>query len=263
MDSTVTIRLRSVALALGVLVAVLVAYVLGSAAGGAEVSAAAAPAPAPAEATSDRRAIVMSGSGEATGVPDQLSFRLSADVTAADVATALDRSSAVMRRVQAALVREGVPRRDVQTSGLDIRADYDYSSGGPPVITSYVVSQDLGVLVRALGDSGSAITAAVEAGGNAVRLHGLELSIGDVDALVRKARDAAMAEASAKARQYAEATGQELGDVLTVKEVSADRPRPVPVYAQRSTLSADLAKVPIRAGRSELKVTVKVAWSFA
>ena len=48
---------------------------------------------------------------------------------------------------------------------------------------------------------------------------------------MEEARDAAVAEATAKATQYAEASGQELGDVLTLREVHA-KPVPTPVYAE-------------------------------
>lgn len=260
MNTELTIRLRSVVLALCVLVGLLLAYLLGTAGRATPALTAAPPAPEEPEQT---RSIVMSGAGEAEGVPDQLSFKLSVRTTAADVSAALDQANARMRRVQAALREAGVARRDMQTAGLDIRADYDYPESGPPVITGYTVSEDLGVLVRALRDSGAAISAAVETGGNTVRMHGLTLRIGDPDALMLRARDDAVAEATAKAEQYAEATGQRLGAVVSVKEVSASRPRPVPVYAGRAAMDEGLSKVPVRAGSSELKVTVRVEWSFA
>lgn len=261
MNSVLTIRVTSVVITLGVLVAVLVAYLLG-AAGRAVPSVVAAPAAV--EEPGETRSIAMSGAGDATAVPDQLSFRLSVNTEASDVSAALGRGNVTMRRVQVALRDEGVRRRDVQTAGLDIHPVYDYSDDGPAVITGYAVSQDVGVLVRSLQDSGSAIAAAVEAGGNAVRLHGLHLKIGDVEALMRKARDGAVAEARAKAVQYAEATGQQLGDVVTIREVSARQPRPIPIYATDAVFGrASFQKVPIRAGSSELKVTVRVVWSFA
>jgi len=272
MDSTLTVRTRSLGLALGALVAVLVvvlvavlsvtftAYPIGATGGGGAPAAAAAPPPVADEA---RRSIVMAGAGEATGVPDQLVFDLSVSTRAADVATALGQANTTMRRVQAALVEAGVERRDAQTAGLSLRPVYDYSEQAPPTITGFAVSQRLGVLVRDLSGSGRAIAAAVEAGGNAVRLRGLRLEIGDLDTLLRQARDAAVAEATAKAEQYAAATGQRLAEVLSIEEVSTPRPRPVPVEARALQDGAALSEVPIRAGRSEISVTVRVTWSFA
>jgi uncharacterized protein len=259
-DATLNIRMRSMVLGLLVLVALLAGYVVGTAGGGAPVAAAPTSQPEPAE---DVRSISMTGAGEAVGVPDQLSFRLSVNKQAADVSTALDQANATMRRVQKALQDEGVRRRDVQTSGLNIHPVYDYPENGPAVIVGYAVSERVGVLVRDLGRSGAAIAAAVEAGGNAVRVSGIELQIGRLEALMREARDSAVEEATAKAEQYAAATGQQLDAVVSIAEVSARRPRPVPVYEADLDRQASFSKVPVRAGSSELEVKVRVVWSFA
>jgi len=259
MNSVLTVSVRSVVITVGVIGAVIMAYLVGSAGGdGADVT----PAASPTASSSVVREIAMRGSGETTGVPDQLSFKLSVNTEAADISTALNQADARMRRVFQALKSEGVGRKDVQTAGLDIRPVYDYSSDGPGLITGYAVSEDAGVLVRSLGDAGTAIAAAVSAGGNAVRLHGLSLKIGDKDALMRKARDAAIAEATAKAKQYAKAAGESLGHVVSIKEVSTGRPRPVPTYARAALDSAYFGKVPIKAGSSEMRVTISVQWSL-
>lgn len=260
MNSVLTVSVRSVVITVGVIGAVIMAYLIGAIGdAGADVT----PAASPTTSSSVVREIAMKGSGEATGVPDQLSFKLSVNTEAADISTALNQADARMRRVFQALKQEGVGRKDVQTAGLDIRAVYDYSSDGPAVLTGYAVSEDAGVLVRSLGDAGTAIAAAVNAGGNAVRLHGLSLRIGDEDALMRKARDAAIAEATAKAQQYAKATGESLGHVVSIKEVSAARPGPISLYDRTDLSSAAYGKVPIKAGSSEMRVTISVQWSLA
>jgi uncharacterized protein YggE len=268
MNTTLTVRVQSIMIALAVLVALLGAYIVGSSGRGAPgVSAASAPvAQAEAAAPAKKSNITMAGSGEVAGVPDQLSFKLAVNTRGSDVSSALAQANNTMRRVQRALLDAGVSGRDVQTADLNIRAVYDYSDDAPPVIVGYAVSQTVGVLVRSLKDSGAAITAAVTTGGNTVRLHGLNLLIGDVDSLVRRARDQAVAEAMGKARQYAEATGQRLGDVVTIKEVSASTPRPIPMALADEVyggLTQARSKVPIRAGRAELEVSVRVTWRFA
>ena len=263
MSTSPTVSVRSVVVTVGVLLAVIVAYTVaytvGSTADGTEVTAAEQP---PADATADRQ-IVMRGTGDATGVPDQLSFKLSLNIEDTTVSEALNRTSIRMRRVAVALKQAGVARKDLQTTGLDIRPVYDYSDEGPAVITGYVVSEDTSVLVRSLDDAGSTITAAVSAGGNAVRLHGLSLKIGNENKLMREARDRAVAEASSKASQYADATGQELADVLSIKEVTSRRSTPAPAYARDMFDARAVSKVPIKAGSAAMSVTVSVKWQFA
>lgn len=120
--------------------------------------------------------------------------------------------------------------KDVHTTGLSINATYDYSGDGPPVITGYAVTQSMSVLVRDFSRAGATISAAVGAGGNAVRLHEVRLQIGDVS---------------------------------SVREVNVS-PSMDKVYRSAAfDTAASPASVPIRAGQAELQVTVSVVWSFA
>lgn len=253
---------RSLALGAAAALTVVSAYAWGSSQGDATPDATAAGLrPAAVQDGERARTIAMQGTGRSTGVPDQLTFRLSVRAKAGDVSTALDDASASMRRVLAALGRADVPRKDVQTTGLSVRADYDYSPSAPPVLTGYVATQSVAVLVRDLRGSGAAIAAATDAGGNAVRLSGVGLRIGDRDALLAEARDAAVAQARDKAEQYATATGHELGPVLSVREVRARGGAPVSLDYGR-VVADEAPAVPIRAGTEDLEVTVAVVWEL-
>jgi uncharacterized protein YggE len=207
----------------------------------------------------------MTGAGEVVGVPDQMTFRVAVTRKAADVSTAMDDASSTLARVLDALEEEGVARKDTQSSGLSVNPEYDYSAYGPPVLTGYRVNQSVSVRVRDLEDGGRAIAAATEAGGNAVRVSGIGLQIGDRDALMDRAREEAVEAATAKAEQYAAATGQRLGQVLTLTEgKAAVRPTRDQVVEQRA-YTADLAalkSVPVRAGREDLTVHVSLVWSL-
>lgn len=260
MDSNVTVRVRSVVIALAVLAALFAAYIVGSVGHGSPDIAVAAPAASP---SGSLHSITMVGVGKTTGAPDEMSFQVGVTTHAADVSTALGQANATMRRVQAALLKQGVHRRDLQTAGLDVHATYAYPDNAAPYITGYQVSERLGVLVRSLSRAGAALTAATNAGGNAARVSGLSLKIGDTHALVSRARDLAVKDATDKARQYATATGQELGAVVSIKEVSAAAPPPVPVFADKALAGpAPMAPVPVRAGTSQTKVRVKVVWAL-
>jgi hypothetical protein len=251
---------RSLALGAAAALTVVSAFALGGSQGDPTAAAALSPVSAGEGASVDSGTIALRGTGESTGVPDQLTFRLSVRGKADDVTTALDDASRSMRRVLAALEAADVRRRDVQTTGLSVRPDYDWSASGPPVLTGYVATQSVSVLVRDLRGSGAAIAAATEAGGNAVRLSGVRLRIGDRDALLAEARDAAVAQARAKAEQYAAATGQVLGPVLSVREVHARGGSPAELSYRAAAL--DAVAVPIRAGSEDLTVTVAVEWSL-
>ena len=83
--------------------------------------------------------------------------------------------------------------------------------------------------------------------------------------MLKQARDAAVESATAKAEQYAAATDQALGDVVSIREVG----RPAQRYRTQSALrsfsydTAELAKaLPIRAGKDDLEVRIQVVWEF-
>ena len=260
MNANVTVSVRSVLLAGLVLAALVIAYLLGGQSGGGSTAQAADDtAPPPVE----KHQLTMTGTGDAGAVPDQLSFALAVNLTRPDLADALDAANRAMSRVLASLKDHGVEKGDVQTTGLSMDPVYDYPNYGPPVLRGYHVSERARVLVDDLKEGGAAVTSAVAAGGNDVRVDDLKLLVGDTDAVMERARDAAVAEARAKAEQYAEASGGDLGDVVTISEVRAE-PLPTPVE-QYDDLGATLdraAAVPIRAGRDEASVTVRIVWDL-
>lgn len=266
MDKNVTVSVKGLLVTGLVLLALAVAYLLG---GSGETPAAQAAAPAAEEDTPvAARTVTMTGSGEATAVPDQVVFDVSVRMTRPDLEEALAASSRTMDKVLDALEAQGVARKDIQTTGLEMNPVYDYPRYSPPVLTGYKVTQRAAVLVRELRSAGKAVTAAVDSGGNAVRVGDIRLKIGDPDAALAEARAQAVEEATLKAEEYAEATGQELGSVMTLREVEEGSQSAVDqrrlMYGRGMAYAADSAsmRLPIQAGRADLGVGVQVVWEL-
>ncbi|WP_344150448.1 SIMPL domain-containing protein [Nocardioides koreensis] len=264
-EKTVTVSVRGILLAVVVALALLSAYLVGNAGNGGSPAQAAAPV-APAD-DAHPRTLTMAGTGEGTAVPDQLSFDLAVGLMRPDLDTALSDASRVMDRVLASLEDLGVAKGDVQTTGLSMYPVYDYHQYSPPTIRGYRVTQRASVLVKELEQGGRAVSTAVATGGNAVRVSNIRLRVGDPDAAMKKARDAAVAEARTKAEQYAAAAGRELGDVVTLREVSAPRRADVAegylLQNGRGVMDLAAAKpMPIRTGKDRLTVTVRVVWQL-
>lgn len=256
-----TVSVRSLLVTVVVALALLVAFLLGGA-GGDGTPAQAADDDQP--SATDQRTLTMTGTGDATAVPDQLSFDVGVTVVRPDLDDALDAASATMGDVLDALADHDVAKGDVQTTGLSMDPVYEYHQYDPPTITGYRVGQHATVLVRELKQGGAAVAAAVSAGGNDVRVGDIKLLVGDTDAVMKRAREAAVAEATAKAKEYAAASGQDLGDVMTLREVRV-KAVPTPQYAAATTVARDSAElaVPIRAGKETGTVTVQVVWELA
>jgi uncharacterized protein len=263
MNGSVTISARTLVTGLLVAAALVVAYLIGGSGG--SPPAAADEQPPAAETGEQPRELTMTGRGEASAVPDQLSFAVAVDLTRPDLDQALDAANASMARVLAVLRKHGVEKDDVQTTGLSMEPVYDYHASGPPTLRGYRVSERASVLVDELARAGAAVSAAVDAGGNDVRVDQLRLLVGDTDEVMAQARAAAVEQARTKAEQYAAASGQDLGEVVTIGEVKAE-PLPTPVsamYRGEAALDSAISKVPIRAGRDEAAVTVRIVWELA
>lgn len=263
MDKQVTISVKGLLVSGLVLLGLVVAYLLGNA-GSSPAQAAAEPGETPA------RTLAMSGYGETRVVPDQVTFDLTVRLLRPTLEEALDAANAEMGKVLGALEDAGAQKKDVQTTGLDMSPEYRYVDNAPPVLRGYRVSQQAVVLVRKLKEAGGAVNAAVGAGGNVVRVENIQLKIGDPEGALAAAREEAVAMATAKAEEYADATGQELGPVMTLREVEDDSRSSIDdreLLSEAASYSMDAQRkagsLPIRAGRADLGVLVEVVWEFA
>ena len=204
--------------------------------------------------------IAVGGRASVAGTPDTLRLDLSVVVTAPSVSEALASANRAANAVHQSLLGSGVEKKDLQTSGLNISPDYDYSASGAPRLKGYQVSESVTAKLRDLSRAGDAIGKAVGAGGDAVRVNGISLDLQDTGALVSAARDKAFAEAKAKAEQYARAARRTLGDVVSIAEDAAIS-SPVP-FAAASGLSSDKASVPIQPGSQDVSVSVTVVFAM-
>jgi uncharacterized protein YggE len=272
---TVIITPRRAALVLLSVIALTVVYIMGATRSGSASAATTTPArtvntsstqpsttqPSTTQATGGP-GITVGGRADVAGTPDTLRLDLSVVVTAASVSEALASANHSADVVQQSLLGNGVAKKDLQTSGLNIQPDYDYSAGGTPRLKGYQVSESVSAKLRDLGRAGDAIGKAVGAGGNAVRVNAISLDLEDTGALVSAARGKAFADARAKAEQYAKAAGRALGDVVSIAENVAT-PSGIPMsYPAAAGPAPDMAKVPIQPGSQDVSVSVNVVFAM-
>ncbi len=261
---TVTITARRAALVVLVVLALTVVHIIGATRSGGTpatastfTGAASTPSTTPAIGGPG---ITVGGRANVAGTPDSLRLDLSVVATASSVSEALASANLSGGSVQKSLLDNGVQRKDLQTSGLNIQPEYDYSNGGTPRLKGYQVSESVSAKLRNLGRAGDVIGKAVSAGGNAVRVNGISLDLEDTSALVSSAREKAFAEAKTKAEQYAKSAGRGLGDALSISE-DVSNPSPIAMpYA--GTDSAKSPSVPIQPGSQDVSVSVTVVFSM-
>jgi uncharacterized protein YggE len=203
----------------------------------------------------------VAGKANVSGTPDTLRLDLSVVATAPSVSEALASANRSASAVQKSLLSNGVQKKDLRTSGLDIQPNYDYPSSGVPRLKGYLVSQSVNAKLRNLGRAGDAIGKAVKAGGNALRVNGISLDLEDTGVLVSSARDKAFGDARAKAEQYAKAAGRSLGEVISIAE-DVWPPSPIAMATSGDLYSAKASAVPIQPGSQDVGVSVTVVFSM-
>jgi uncharacterized protein YggE len=203
--------------------------------------------------------VVVDGLGKVTGIPDFVRATLGVSLQRADVGTALRDANALQSRVTAALRKDGLTAKDVQTSDVSLYPSYD-SKGHR---NGYQISETLTAKLP-VAKAGQGITDAVLAGGNSATLQGVGFELEDNTALLDAARSAAFADAKTKAERYASLSGRSLGDLQLVTE-SVTAPEARRPYADKAAVggaSAAASAVPISAGSQQVSVSVTVRWAL-
>ncbi len=202
--------------------------------------------------------ITVSGEGRVESAPDMATITLGVQTQGATAAKALAANSAQLAAVLERLKASGIAERDLQTSGLSLGPQMDYSrQGQPPRVIGYEVSNMLTVRVRDLDLLGGVLDQAVSDGANT--FHGLSFAVADPVAGLDAARVQAVTEARRKATMMAGAAGARLGGVLEMAE-QGGMIDPRPMF--RGAVAIEAAAVPVQGGEVSYSVSVTVTWAL-
>ncbi len=201
--------------------------------------------------------VAVGGVGRVSVQPDVLVARLGAEVVAGSVQDALDRCSGALARIAATLREWGVAGADLGTAGASVYAAHD-QHGNP---RGWTATQQLTAKLRDVGTAGDIVSKAIAAAGDAGRLHSLSFEVADDTVPRAEARRLAFADARAKAVQFAELSGRELGAVRAVIEgVSGGGGGAGREFGGLARYAVE--SMPVEPGSLEVVVTVTVQWDF-
>ena len=215
----------------------------------------------PAAAETVPATIAVTGEGKVEMAPDMAMLSLGvmtqADTAAAALKANSDGLSGALDRLKAA----GIEGRDIQTSGLSLHPNIDYSSTGrEPQVRGYTASNMLTVRLRDLSVLGQTLDAVVTEGANT--LNGLSFGLQNPDEATDEARRRAVADATHKAALYAEAAGVTLGRIVTISE-QGNYGGPQPMMMAEARLAKDAGSVPVASGEISIGATISVVYEIA
>jgi uncharacterized protein len=216
--------------------------------------------PAAAQQDASRR-IVVTGTGEARARPDLAVISAGVVVQSGTASAALAENSRAMEAVLQQLRTSGLAPEDMQTAQFSVTPLYEQppperESTAPPRIIGYQVSNQVTARVREIDRLGAVLDALVSAG--ATNIDGPWFDLADPTQVLGEARDAAVADALARARRYAAAAGVELGEIVSIEEAGSFAPPPRPMM-RAEAMAAD---VPIAPGQTELSASVTVTFAI-
>jgi uncharacterized protein len=204
------------------------------------------------------KGIWVTGSGTALGARDECVITVGSEVRRPSAAAALAESAESLAQMRAVLLGSGVAESALTTSAVSLNPVYDQF----PTVAGFQAAVQLTATTRDIGTAGALLTAVVAAGGDAARVHDVSFRHSDASGLMSRARDAAWADALARATQLAGLAGRELGDVLAIDE-TVGRPRPPGPMRMAAMAQSDAAgAMSLDAGEGSIVVSLTVGWSL-
>lgn len=197
--------------------------------------------------------------------PDVATVGTGVQTTAPTAQQAMQENAVKTEKLIAALAKAGIAKKDIQTSGINLSAQYDYNNrdGQPagPRFLGYEASNQLMVKLRDIKRVGPSLDAMVAAG--ATNINGPTFSIDDPTAMQVQARGQAIRTAKAQADFYAQAAGFRSARLVSISENnSAPRP-PMPMMARASFKGeAMMADTPVEPGQVSASVTLTVQYAL-
>ncbi|QQQ18783.1 SIMPL domain-containing protein [Brevundimonas vitis] len=229
----------------------LVSALMAATALAAPVMAQSAPAPHMMQA---EPSISLSAYGEVKVAPDMATITFGVVTEAPTAAEAMAQNAARMTQVIAALRRAGISERDIQTSGLNLSAQYDYVQNEPPRLRGYQASNRVTVVINDVNAVGTTADAVVAAGVN--QIDGITFGLKNPKAAEDQARRAAVTALQSKASLYADALGVRLGGIRSLNEGGPNMVQP-PVFAgNRMAMAADMESTPVAPGELTVRIDI-------
>ena len=205
--------------------------------------------------------IWVTGVGEIPVVPDIAMLSIGVQAQKDTVAEAQQAVVGTMNGVMGVLDSYNIDEEDIQTQQFSIQPVYRWDDGEQTLL-GYSVTNIVTVKIRDIDDAGSIIDAAVAAGGDYTRVNNISFSVDEPEAYYEDARQEAMEDAEAKAKQLAELGGVKLGKPNYINEYSGYVPPPVIYRDFMEGVPSATAETIISPGEIEIRLTVEVHYNI-
>ncbi len=209
--------------------------------------------------TAQNPVIELSVSEQVDSAPDTATFSTGVETKAKTATEALRQNSVQARAVIDRLKSLGIAEKDIQTTGINLRADYEYDQERRENrFVGYVVSNQVTATVHEISELGKILDAIVSSG--ATNLNGPTFSIDDDSKVKEVARERALANAKSRAISYARSEGYTGVRVLSINEGISNQS-----YAPMARMKNDVAasaRPPVEPGQVGTVVSLNITYEM-
>lgn len=193
--------------------------------------------------------------------PDLVNVSAGVTTDAPTAVEALRLNSVEMRKVIDRLKALGVAERDIQTTGINLNARYDYDQRQQrQIFRGYQASNRVSVTLRDIDETGKVLDALVVAG--ATDLSGPSFSLDDDTSAKAQARASAMTRGRAQALEYARMAGYSDIRLLEVNETITGHNGPMPQMRAVTTVDVAEQSAPVQPGLVGTSVNITVKYEM-
>jgi len=208
------------------------------------------------------RTVVVTGNGKSFLTPDLAYINIGVHTEDNNAAEAVTANTTRSQKVADELEKFKIDPKDIQTTNFSIFPQQQYDPNGKLTGIVYMVDNTVFVTLRDISTLGDVIGAAVDAGANSI--NSIQFDAEDRSAALSEAREAAVKDALAQARELASAAGVTLGDIQTISSYGSAMP--IPFYDAKGYGGgmgvAVGGAVPTSPGQLVLSVDVNIVYNI-
>jgi len=204
--------------------------------------------------------IWVTGEGNVSAVPDVAILSLGVEAQAATVSEAQNQAATAMAAIVTELDNHGINKKDIKTQHFSISPVRRWVED-KEILLGYRVTNTVTAKIRQVDETSVIIDAVARAGGDYTRINSISFTVDDPTPYHKEAREKAVADAEAKAKQLADLSGVKLGKPTYINESGGFTPVIRAPYPEMAPAPA-APPTPISPGETEIRLSVQVVYSI-
>lgn len=203
--------------------------------------------------------IWVDGIGVLKVAPDVANFSFTISTIDMSANQSQKQNAKITKDVVSKLKSLGVAGKDIQSSGFNLNAEYDYRNN-KRTLKGNRVTHSFQTVIRKVASLGEVLDGLTSVGSEALSIGGISFGVDNDLALKLKSLEESVDNAKTKAQSLAKASGKNLGEVLGIEEVSSLSN--VPMARMKMMESASMSDASTQIEGGEVGVTSKVRVHF-